>query len=122
MTAKRLIWILVLVLAGYVAYQYLTVGEVPGLNKVREKVADKGPRTPEEQTLDEIEKKFQALKKRYEETDVSDQELMVMRRQADQIVEKLKEIRPKITKSSDKTTIGRLSIEIRKFKDEVLGA
>ena len=114
MTTKKLIWLLIIAAVAYVTYQYYQSGEVdlPEL--------DKGPRTPAEQALDDIEQRFQARKQRWEESALSDNELMQMRREAERMADELKRISPKLTKKTDNTTVGRLAIEIRKFKDEVL--
>ncbi len=116
MSTKRLLWLLALVAVAYVAYQYHTKGQVT----VLEPVLEKGPRSTAEKSLDELEQRFKALKKRFEESEVSDNELMNMRREAGSIARELKKLGPSITKNSDKATLGRLQMEIRKFKDEVL--
>jgi predicted nucleic acid-binding Zn-ribbon protein len=110
---KKLIALLVMVAGGYFAYQYFRAGDVA--------ILDQGPPTPAQAELKQLEARLQQLKDRYESGEISSTaEVESARNEADKISAELKKLREDLTKNRDKTKVGRLMLEIKKFKDEIL--
>jgi predicted negative regulator of RcsB-dependent stress response len=110
---KKLIALLILVAGGYFAYQHFKKGDVALL--------DQGPQTPAQAELKELEARFQQLKDRYETGEISSHaDIESARNEADRLRADLKKLREDLTTNRDKTKVGQLMLEIKKFKDEIL--
>lgn len=110
---KKLIALLILVAGGYFAYKYFRAGDVA--------ILDQGPLTPAQTELKELEAKFQQLKDKYESGEISSQaDVESARNEAERITADLKKLREDLTTNRDKTKVGQLMLEIKKFEDEVL--
>jgi predicted negative regulator of RcsB-dependent stress response len=110
---KKLIALLIIVAGGYFAYQYFKSGDVG--------ILEQEPSTPAQVKLMELEAEFQELKDRYEAGEISSSvEVESARREADRISADLKSVREDLTANRDKTKVGQLMLEIKKFKDEIL--
>ena len=110
---KKLITLLVIVAGAYLAYQYLQKKDLA--------ILEKGELTPAQVRLKECEERFQVLRTRFDEGQItSGTDVEAARNDAERIATELKELRNDLTSNRDKTKVAQLLLEIRKYKDEIL--
>jgi hypothetical protein len=115
---KKLLIMVLVIFGGYLAFQFLTTGEVtlPGDSEL----------TPDQQMLRQLEADFRSARDAFETAWVSDEMtsdeasavVADAVREAERVAKELDDVAPRLKSEVDRARAARLEIEVRKFLKE----